>query len=45
METLETKVFVLISELSLFQGENNMKLGLIQAYVLINQASLFQSVL
>ena len=31
METLETKVFVLISELSLFQGENNMKLGLSQA--------------
>ena len=29
-DTIGTKIFVLISEVSLFQGENNMKLGLSQ---------------
>ena len=29
-DTLETKIITLISEVSLFQGENNIKLGLSQ---------------
>ena len=30
MDTIGTKIFVLISEVSLFQGVNNIKLGLSQ---------------
>ena len=44
MDTLGTKTIVLISEVSLFQGKNNMysyKVG-IQSSVLINQVPLFQ---
>ena len=44
MDTLEIKIFVLISEVSLFQGENNTYLCKVgtQSNVLINQVSLFQ---
>ena len=44
MDTIGTKTIVLISEVSLFQGENNMYLYKdgTQSSVLINQVSLFQ---
>ena len=43
-DTLGTKIIVLISEASLFQGENNMYLYKVgtQPGVLINQVPLFQ---
>ena len=44
MDTLGTKTCVLISEVYLFQGKNNMysyKVG-IQSSVLVNQMSLFR---
>ena len=43
-DTLGTKIIVQISEVSLFQGENNMYLYKVgtQLNVLINQVSLFQ---
>ena len=43
-DTLGTKIVVLISEVSLFQGENNMYLYKVgtRSSVLINQVSLFQ---
>ena len=40
-DTLGTKIIVLISEVSLFQGENNYKIGT-QSSVQINQVSIFQ---
>ena len=42
MDTLGTKIIVLISEVSLFEGENNMYLYKVgtQSSVLINEGSL-----
>ena len=44
MDTIGTKIIVQISEVSLFQGENNMYLYEVrtQSSILINQVSLFQ---
>ena len=44
MDTLGTKIFVLISEVSSFQGDNNMQLYKVgtRTSVLNNQVSLFQ---
>ena len=42
MDTIGDKTFVLISEVSLFQGENNLyKVGT-RSSVLINEGSVFQ---
>ena len=45
MDTIGTKTIALISEMSLFQGENNMYLHEVgtQSSLLINQVSLFQA--
>ena len=44
MDTIGTKIFVLINEVSLFQGENNTYLNKVWTLssILINQVSLFQ---